>query len=82
VSAEAATGWALGGVAASVAVTLVVFVRSQVVAYPIPVIWGLFAVFVAERGDRPEAAWFALVSAFAIAAVLVWRTIGQPAHTL
>jgi hypothetical protein len=83
VSAEAATGWALGGVAASVAVTLVVFMRGHVVAYPIPVIWGLFAVFVAERGDGSEAAWFALVSAFVLAAVLVWRTLGQPAaHTL
>lgn len=75
VSAEAATWWALGGVAGSVAVTLVVFMRGQVLAYPIPVIWGLVAVFVAERGDRPEAAWFALASALLMTAVFVWRAL-------
>ncbi len=69
----AATWWALGGVSASVAVTLVVFLRGRVPAYPVPVIWGLIAVFVAERGDRAAVAWFALAAAVLVAAALLWR---------
>lgn len=73
VRADAATWWALGGIGISVAVTLAVFMRGRVLAYPMPVIWGLFAVFVAERSDRPPAAWFALVAALLVTTV-VWRT--------
>ncbi len=75
---ESATWWALGGLAAAIAVTLGVFVRGHVVAYPVPVIWGLIAVFVAERGDRPEAAWFALAGAVLIAAVWLRQAWGRP----
>lgn len=77
VAAGTATWWALGGLAASVAVTLAVFLRGHVVAYPLPVIWGLVAVFVAERADRPAAAWFALLGALLITAVM-WRTLRPP----
>lgn len=79
VSAAAATWWALGGVAASVAVTFVVFVRGDVLAYPMPVVWGLVAVFVAERGDRPTSAWFALAAALFLTAVVIRRAGTQPA---
>ncbi|MGE3177579.1 MAG: hypothetical protein AB7O32_08920 [Vicinamibacterales bacterium] len=78
VSTGTATWWALGGLAASVAVTLIVFVRGHALAYPVPVIWGLIAVFVAERGDRPQAAWFALAMAVMIAAMLIGRARTQP----
>ena len=73
---EAASWWALGGLTASVAVTLVVFKRGRVLAYPLPVIWGLVAVFVAERGDRPEVAWFAVLGALLIGMALMRPTTG------
>lgn len=73
VSAASATWWALGGLAASIAVTLLVFLRGRVFAYPVPVIWGLLAVYVAERSERPAAALFAIAAAFTIA-VVMWRT--------
>ena len=53
------------------AVTLVVFIRSRVVAYPLPVVWGLIAVFVAERSDSPAVAWYALLAAALTTAVVV-----------
>lgn len=64
---EAATWWALGGITVSVAVALAVFLSGRVLAYPLPVIWGLVAVFVAERAHRSPAAWFALVCALVLA---------------
>ncbi len=76
VSAAFASWWAIGGLAASVAITLLVLVRGRVLAYPVPVIWGLIAVYVAERGERPEAAWFAVAGALTIA-VVMWRTSGR-----
>lgn len=78
VRADSATGWALGGLAAAIAVTLAVFRRGHVVAYPVPVIWGLVAVFAAERADRPQAAWFALAGAVLIAAVWSWHAWRRP----
>jgi hypothetical protein len=78
VAAGSATWWALGGLAASIVVTLMVFLRGDVLAYPLPVIWGLVAVFVAERGDRAEVAWFALLGALLIAAAVMWRTLAPP----
>ena len=70
---EVGTAWALGGLTASMAVTLVVFRRGRVLAYPLPVIWGLVAVFIAERGDRPAVAWFAVVGAVLIGVVVIGR---------
>jgi hypothetical protein len=36
-------------------------------------IWRIFVVFVAKRGGRPEAAWFALAATLLISAVAVTR---------
>ena len=36
-------------------------------AYAIPVCWGLAAIFFAERGDEPVAAWTALAGSAAVA---------------
>jgi hypothetical protein len=68
-----ADGWAVGGLVASAAVGLLVFLRSRAIAYPLPLIWGLIAVFIAERAHRPEAAWVAAGAAFVLGAALVWR---------
>ena len=43
--------------------------RMRLVAYPLPISWGLMAVFVAERANHPSAAWVALVGACALAVI-------------
>lgn len=74
VAEQSATAWALAGIAATIAVTALVYVRSKNIAYPLPVIWGLIAVYVAESGRRPEAAWAALLGAVFLLGVIAWRT--------
>lgn len=74
VRAEAATWWALAGLLASVVVTALVYWRGRVFAYPLPVIWGLIAVYMAERDDSPEVAWFALAAASALAVLVFWSS--------
>lgn len=68
-----ASWWAIGPLAAAAAVAIFVFLRSNALAYPIPPIWGLVAVFVAEQNHRPEAAWFAAACAALLLALLLWR---------
>ncbi len=70
---DLATWWAFGALAASAAVAIFVLLRSNALAYPLPLIWGLIAVFVAERDHRPEAAWFAAACALLLAVLLLWR---------
>jgi len=74
VADDLATWWAIGALAIAAAVAVFVLLRSDALAYPLPLIWGLIAVFVAERDHRPEAAWFAVGCALFLAALLVWRT--------
>lgn len=54
---------ALAGLAVVVAVTVWVLQRAREPVYALPVAWGLVAVFVAERGGNPIAAWTALAAA-------------------
>lgn len=70
---DLAPWWAIGVLAGSAAVAVFVLLRSDALAYPLPLIWGLIAVFVAERDHRPEAAWFAAACALLLAALLLWR---------
>ncbi|GAM96994.1 membrane protein [alpha proteobacterium U9-1i] len=70
---DLATWWAIGALAASAAVAIFVLLRSDALAYPLPLIWGLIAVFAAERDHRPEAAWFAAACAPLLAVLLLWR---------
>lgn len=51
---------ALAGLAAVGAVTLAVLIRTRSIPYGLAVLWALAGVFVAERGDNPAVAWFAL----------------------
>lgn len=67
--------WAIGAVIAAALVALYVTVRSRQIAYPIPIIWGLVAVFVAERGHRAEVAWIALAAAILLGIIAIWRTL-------
>lgn len=68
-----ATWLAIGAIAVAAAVAIFVLLRSDALAYPLPLIWGLVAVFVAERVHRPEAAWMAAACALLLAVVLGWR---------
>jgi hypothetical protein len=84
-AAEMIPPWAMGaaataGVALVLVVALLVTWKSRVWAYPLPAAWGLVAVYVAERADKPVIAWTALAAAVALvlAAAMagIWR---QPA---
>jgi hypothetical protein len=68
-----ATWWAVGAIAGAAAVAIFVLLRSDALAYPLPLIWGLIAVFAAERDHRPEAAWFAAACSLLLAVLLLWR---------
>lgn len=81
VDAAQASLFAVGGLTTSVAVAAFVTVRSGSIAYPLPVIWGLIAVFVAEQSHRPEAAWLALASALILAAIAASLLLRQPARS-
>lgn len=67
--------WAIGAVIAAALVALYVTVRSRQIAYPIPIIWGLVAVFFAERGHRAEVAWIALAAAILLGIIAIWRAL-------
>jgi hypothetical protein len=57
---------ALAGIAATLLVAAAVTGRSQVWAYPLPTAWGLAAVYVAERVDKPAVAWAAAGAALVL----------------
>lgn len=60
------TGWALTALLAVTAVTVGVTARLRLLAYPLPVAWGLVGAFVAERNDAPAVAWTALAAAVVV----------------
>jgi hypothetical protein len=59
----------LGGVIIVIALGAVLALRMRLAAYPLPIAWGLAAVFVAERAHHPWAAWAALVGACVLAVI-------------
>ena len=70
------TGWVLVTVALVTAIALVVTWRLRLMAYPIPIAWGLIAVFVAEQDRNPAAGFAALAAALIVvigAVVIVFR---------
>lgn len=70
------TGWAVVAVLAVTVVAVLVTWRLRLMAYPLPIVWGLIAVFVAEQDRNPPAAFTALAAALAIliaAVVMVFR---------
>lgn len=75
VAEDQATWWALGSITAAVVVALYVTIKSRQLAYPIPIVWGLVAVFVAEQTHRPYVAWFAVGAAVLLSIVAVWRAL-------
>ena len=69
IGASARTPAAVAGIAAAAVVALAVTWRTAQLPYAGAVAWGLVAVFVAHRMDRPQAAWTALASAAALLGV-------------
>lgn len=69
-------GWALLAVGAAAVVALLVTARLRVLAYPLPVAWGLLGAFVAEQAGQPAVAFPALTAAVVVLVgglVLVFR---------
>lgn len=57
------TAWALIAVAAALLLGLFVSWRTRLLAYPLPIAWGLVGAFVAEQGRNPTLAYAAVVAA-------------------
>ena len=69
-------GSELVGVAAVTAVGAVVLLRLRLLAYAVPIVWGLVAVWVAEHVAKPLPAGAALAAAVGLAVLAVW--VGRP----
>lgn len=70
------TVWALIAVAVVVGAALAVTWRLRLLAYPLPIVWGLIGVFAAEQARNPTLGFAALAAALAVviaAVVLVFR---------
>ena len=80
-TAEGLIGPGFAAPVALTAITAAALLASAVVLggvcalYGVPVVWGLVAVFVAERGDQPTAAWAALAAAAVVAAASIMAAI-------
>ncbi len=67
--ALAPTGWAMLAIVVVVALTLFVTARTRLLAYPLPVAWGLLGAFVAEQARNPLLGFFALGAALLVLVV-------------
>lgn len=70
------TLWAIAAVAVVVVIALVVTWRLRLMAYPLPIAWGLLGVFVAELDRNTLLAFTALIAALAVlivALILVFQ---------
>lgn len=63
------TGWGIAAVAVVAVIALAVTARTRLLAYPIPIVWGLIAVFAAEQTRNPTLAFTALAAAIGLAIV-------------
>lgn len=71
------TVWALLAIAGVVAFTVIVTWRTALLAYPLPVSWGLLGVFVAERAKGNETlAYGALGASIVVLALALLITLG------
>lgn len=61
------TGWALATVAVVALIAVWVITRTRLLAYPIPIVWGLAGVFAAEQSRNPTLAWTAAGAAAVLA---------------
>jgi hypothetical protein len=69
IAPDAAAAWAIGAVTLVVAIGAMVALRTGAWAFPLPIAWGLAAIYVAERAQKPGVALLAAVAAGAMLAV-------------
>lgn len=79
--AESARAWALAAVAVVVVTALVVAQRARSAVYLLPIVWGLIAVYVAERAGDALAARIALASAAVLGAATLVMAIKDRSAT-
>ena len=72
INVSTAPGWAAGGVIAVVFLGAGVAAASKNWIYPLPIAWGLVAVWVAEQTDRPTVAVMAAAGAALLVATAAW----------
>lgn len=72
INAGSAPGWAAGGVIAVVLLGAGVAAASKNWIYPLPIAWGLAAVWIAEQTDRPTVAIMAAAGAALLVATAAW----------
>lgn len=75
ITPESAPVWAGAGVLLVTLTGLVITNRTRLLAYPLPIAWGLAAVYVAERGDKPAIAMAAAAGATLLLAFALFRTL-------
>jgi hypothetical protein len=69
ITPDNATVAGLGGVFVVIALGAFLALRTRLPAYPLPIAWGLAAVFVAERAHHQWAAWAGLLGACALVVI-------------
>lgn len=72
IDSGSAPAWAAGGVVAVVLVGAGIAAASKNWIYPLPIAWGLAAVWVAEQADRPTVALLAAAGAALLAVTALW----------
>lgn len=72
ITAASAPAWAVGGIVLVVAIAAGVTLASKNWVYPLPIAWGLVAVWVAEQADRPMVALLAVAGAAVVAGAAIW----------
>ena len=78
------TGWAIAAIIVVTAVALLVTATLRIMAYPLPIAWGLLGAFVAEQERNPTLAFTALGAALLIvvaAVIMVFRLKRDIART-
>ena len=69
ITPDTAAPWAIGALAIAAAAGTTVPLRTGAWAFPLPIAWGLAAIYVAERADKPGVALLAAIAAGAMLTV-------------
>lgn len=72
ITAQSAPAWAAGGIVAVVLLASVLTLVSKNWIYPLPISWGLVAVAVAERMDKPMISLLAAAGALLVLVAATW----------
>lgn len=72
INASSAPAWATAGVILVVLIGATLAIASRNWIYPLPIAWGLAAVWVAEQTDRPNVALLAAAGSAALLVAAIW----------